>query len=94
MKSLAKSVVWWPKIDADIEGKVKKCEKCQPNQKKASSITFSPKGVAQATLGSYSHQPCGTLQIQFQTNPTSEQADDSLPFDLPAVPSEEANYTV
>ena len=33
MKILARSVVWWPKIDADLEQKVKKCEKCQMNRK-------------------------------------------------------------
>ena len=33
MKSLARSEVWWPKIDADLEQKVKECEKCQVNRK-------------------------------------------------------------
>ena len=29
MKALARSYVWWPKIDADIEAKVKQCNQCQ-----------------------------------------------------------------
>ena len=32
MKSLARSVVWWPGIDADIEGMVKDCHSCQVNR--------------------------------------------------------------
>ena len=28
MKALARSYIWWPKIDQDIEGIVKKCESC------------------------------------------------------------------
>ena len=33
MKLLAKSVVWWPGIDSDIENKVKTCEMCALHQK-------------------------------------------------------------
>ncbi|KAL5515075.1 hypothetical protein EMCRGX_G000193 [Ephydatia muelleri] len=29
MKSLARSVVWWPGLDAELEAKVKSCEACQ-----------------------------------------------------------------
>nr|XP_023665672.1 LOW QUALITY PROTEIN: uncharacterized protein K02A2.6-like [Paramormyrops kingsleyae] len=33
MKSLARSYVWWPKMDLDLENKVKFCSQCQSNQK-------------------------------------------------------------
>ena len=33
MKSLARSYVWWPSIDAKIELKVRSCEPCQATQK-------------------------------------------------------------
>ena len=32
MKSLARSYIWWPKIDKDIELRVRTCENCQLNQ--------------------------------------------------------------
>ncbi|XP_039664152.1 uncharacterized protein K02A2.6-like [Perca fluviatilis] len=32
MKSLARSYVWWPKMDLDLENKVKSCTQCQSNQ--------------------------------------------------------------
>ena len=34
MKSLARSYVWWPGIDADIETMVRQCHVCQVNQSK------------------------------------------------------------
>ena len=33
MKSIARQVVWWPGIDADLTSKVQQCEACQVNQK-------------------------------------------------------------
>lgn len=33
MKSLARSYVWWPKLDSDLEHKVKQCNNCQTRQK-------------------------------------------------------------
>ena len=33
MKQLARSIVWWPGIDSDIEKKVKSCEMCSLDQK-------------------------------------------------------------
>ena len=33
MKGLARSYVWWPGLDADLEAKVKSCISCQENQK-------------------------------------------------------------
>ena len=35
MKALARSLVWWPGIDKDLEEKVKGCQKCQENQNSA-----------------------------------------------------------
>ena len=31
MKGLARSYVWWPNIDANIEAQVKRCNQCQLN---------------------------------------------------------------
>ena len=33
MKSLARSIVWWPGIDADITSKIQGCRQCQEKQK-------------------------------------------------------------
>ena len=33
MKALARSAVWWPGIDSDLEMKVKRCQPCQVNGK-------------------------------------------------------------
>ena len=30
MKSLARSYIWWPGLDADIESEVQHCDMCQP----------------------------------------------------------------
>ena len=42
MKSLACSVVWWPGIDADLEGKVKDCPDCQVNCKSPAPAPLHP----------------------------------------------------
>ena len=39
MKQLARTLVWWPSIDQDIENTVKSCAECQTNQ---SSPTETP----------------------------------------------------
>ena len=33
MKAIARSTVWWPGVDKDIEEKVRTCQQCQVNQK-------------------------------------------------------------
>ena len=33
IKWLARSFVWWPGMDSDLEGKVKNCQACQENGK-------------------------------------------------------------
>ena len=42
MKSLARSTVWWPGIDKDIEKKVKSCQQCQYNQKSLAAVPMHP----------------------------------------------------
>ena len=42
MKGIARSVVWWPGIDAEIQEKVSKCEKCQLHQKKPALAPLHP----------------------------------------------------
>ena len=32
MKAIARTLVWWPHMDQDIEGMVKRCEECQTQQ--------------------------------------------------------------
>ena len=42
MKSIARGVVWWPGIDADLQERVKKCEKCQIHQKTPALAPLHP----------------------------------------------------
>ena len=42
MKSLARSFVWWPKLDADIEQKAKSCQVCQLHQKAPAQVPLHP----------------------------------------------------
>ena len=42
MKGPARSVVWWPGIDSDIEKKVKSCHLCQQNQKSPAKAPLHP----------------------------------------------------
>ena len=42
MKSLARSYVWWPKMDSRLEEKVKSCVTCQSHQKKPPSSPLHP----------------------------------------------------
>ena len=41
-KSLARSYVWWPGLDHDIETLVKNCGKCQQNQKQPPEAPLHP----------------------------------------------------
>ncbi|KAL5500663.1 hypothetical protein EMCRGX_G012257 [Ephydatia muelleri] len=42
MKSLARGIVWWPKLDADQETLVRSCKACQENQKCCSKVQLHP----------------------------------------------------
>jgi len=42
IKSLARSYVWWPGMDAALETKVRSCNQCQENQKSPSKAPLHP----------------------------------------------------
>ena len=42
MKSLARSFVWWPKMDTNLEKKVKSCATCQSHQKTPPCFPLHP----------------------------------------------------
>ena len=42
MKALARSYIWWPNIDNDIEMTVKSCNSCQMNQAMPSKAPIHP----------------------------------------------------
>ena len=42
MKALARSYVWWPKMDADLEQKVRQCSPCQENRKSRPEAPLHP----------------------------------------------------
>ena len=42
MKALARSVVWWPKMNSDIEAKVSECSACQEHHKSPSAALLHP----------------------------------------------------
>ena len=42
MKSLARSYMWWPGVDVDLEAKVKSCAACQQNQKSLPQAPLHP----------------------------------------------------
>ena len=42
MKAIAREIVWWPGIDAEIEKKVKECYECQVNQKSPTTAFLHP----------------------------------------------------
>ena len=42
MKSIARSYVWWPKIDKHIEELVKNCVDCQSNRDKPAVAPLHP----------------------------------------------------
>ena len=42
LKSLARSYVWWPGMDSDLEEKVRRCVDCQVNQKSPAKAPLHP----------------------------------------------------
>lgn len=42
MKGLARSYVWWPKMDHDVENEVSRCAGCQSNRKSPPTVPLHP----------------------------------------------------
>ena len=42
MKALVRSYIWWPKMDSDIEDRVRGCRDCQVNQNKPETAPVHP----------------------------------------------------
>ena len=63
-KMLARSYVWWPKIDEDIENHIKSCLICQSCQNSAPKVPYSPWPI--------SKHPWQRIHIDFAKD-TSEQ---------------------
>ena len=42
MKELARSFIWWPGLDDDIQSRVEACTKCQINQKSPTPQQLHP----------------------------------------------------
>ena len=58
MKRIARTVVWWPGLDADIEDKVRSCVQCQVNQKSPAptcTCTTTSMGMARSSMVSTTH---------------------------------------
>ena len=60
MKSLARSYVWWPKMDTNLEEKVKSCATCQ-SPKDPSLFAVTPLGMAGPPLVASAHRLCVTF---------------------------------
>ena len=43
MKTLARNYVWWPKMDEQLELKVRNCKMCQCNQKNPQVAPLNPR---------------------------------------------------
>ena len=42
MKALARGMVWWPRMDADLESVVQQCQPCQANRKAPPAAPLHP----------------------------------------------------
>ena len=50
MKRLARTVIWWPGLDSDIENKVQSCKECQIKSEVTSNGSTPPMGVAYRSM--------------------------------------------
>ena len=59
IKALARSYVWWPNLDKDVEGMVRSCKECQVHQKAPAE---APLGVAWSAMVQDTHRLRWTIQ--------------------------------
>ena len=57
MKALAISVMWWPKMNSELENQVKTCTPCQKNRQKPARASLHP--------WKFRHRPWTRLHIDF-----------------------------
>ena len=62
MKSFARSYVWWPGLDKDLENKVCQCLLCQSARIKSTKNTDSNLGVAKAAMDPTTRAPRGSCR--------------------------------
>lgn len=55
MKAMARSYMWWPGLDAQIEEKCKMCVSCHRIQKTPSPHTSAPLALANSPMAAYTH---------------------------------------
>ena len=53
MKAVARSYLWWPGMDNDLEEAVRACERCQKHA--------TPMVMAETTMVAHSRRLCGTV---------------------------------
>ena len=60
-RALARSFVWWPKLDSDLEEKMKRCTDCQTLRKNTPRSTATPMGVAKQAVVESTCRLCQTV---------------------------------
>ena len=61
MKSLARSYVWWPKMNTNLEEKVKSCATCQSHQKTPPCLPLHPWEWPGPPLVASARRLCGSF---------------------------------
>ena len=58
MKALARSFVWWPGIDGDLESTVQECDRCQRTRHSPPQALLHPWGIPSYPLGMFTCRFC------------------------------------
>ena len=62
MKSLARSHVWWPNLDSQVETQAKSCTACPGQQELTTQSTAPSLGMAHYSVATYPHRLCWTCK--------------------------------